>query len=101
MEKCFENENYDYIFFKLHALIELRDNVMEKLKTSTKDTEVLLKEFEQLSNFEKKFYDALFGRLAKCIQLAKENPKSLLQLANLLEQGDRLMLEKKKPPIYK
>ncbi len=60
MKQMFHEENYEYIHYKLMALIELRDNVLTKLQNSP-ELEVIKQEFEQLGEFERKFYDLIFG----------------------------------------
>ena len=102
LEELFaENEeNYDYIHYKLLALCELRDNVISKMnenQTKTEDLKKIFKEFEVLESFEAKFYATLFDSISNARVLSKKNPVQLIKMIKILENGDNLLESEGKP----
>ncbi|KRX00111.1 hypothetical protein PPERSA_07218 [Pseudocohnilembus persalinus] len=100
MEEKFQKEDFQHIFFKLISLTQLRDNVIEQLNPESKDLQTIKEEFKDLNQFEIKFYSALYGKIADCINLEKENPLQLMEIVKIVRNGDKLLVNQGKAPKF-
>ncbi len=100
LENLFEEERYNDIFDKLAALVELRDNVLQRLQSSNdlENFDEIKREFQKLENFENKYYATIFEKIGQCVLLSKENSRQVREIVKVLERGDDWLVRRGKEP---
>ncbi|CAD8202201.1 unnamed protein product [Paramecium octaurelia] len=106
MNSTFQSGNCDYenLHYKLIALVDIRDNIIEAVNTSPQskqDLSVILNEFKCLSEFENKFYDKIYEIFFITIEASIKKPQQLIKALQIIETADKSRELRKKELIYK
>ena len=79
---------------------ELRETLFKKAgeKKDNKDEHVkaLLKKFEEVDKFEKKFYTSLFEPFDNLLENAKNDPSDIIKTVKIIISADKRLAEKSK-----
>ncbi|KAM3146904.1 hypothetical protein pb186bvf_001058 [Paramecium bursaria] len=97
-------EFYEQLNYKLIALTDIRDNLVEAVGQGTEskqDLQVILGEFGCLQEFETKFYDKLFSYFEDTLILSIEKPQLLIKILQIIETSDKIKVQKQKDTIFK
>ena len=96
--------NFEYIQNQIFFLKDLRESMGEKAQEDPGNTSQLLQpmlqRFAVLNDFEAKFYGNVFKIIGDCINYAKKAPQVLVKALKLVENADKHLIEKNKPPEY-
>lgn len=106
-------DNYEQINFKLLTLTDIRDNVVDNIKSdskvfllnitqaTSKEMQIIIQEFQCLSEFEEKFYNTIFSQFEMTLLVALKNPALLITLLRIVEAGDKILVGRQREPRFK
>ena len=96
--------NFEYIQNQIMFLKDLRESMGEKVgedhSNSSQLLQTMIQRFAVLDAFEAKFYGNVFKIIGDCINYSKKSPQVLVKALKLIENADKRLIEKNKPPEY-
>lgn len=94
--------SFEFVQVKLINMEEMKMSIQSKMKGG-KESEALAafqKQFDELDRFIEAFNHKIFANIANCIELSQKDPKTLLKSLKLVENADKVLESKGKPPRF-